>query len=128
MTLFLVAAQDRADSPFNRLADPSEVFRALTALDDELRAAGVLIFSRGLQPPDAAVTFRVEDGGGSGWVTIGASDGPYGPTTLAGMWILDCGDEDEARTWAARCAATHQCDVELRPFQPHVSEYLAGQG
>jgi len=127
MPLFLIAAQDRADSPFNRLADPSPVWRELTELDDELRAAGVFVFSRGLQAPDAAVTFRAVQDGAEGGLSVVEEDGAYGPTTLSGMWILDCRDEDEARRWAAKCAATHRCDVELRPFQPHVSDYI-GEG
>lgn len=124
MTLYLLAAQDRADSPFNRLADHHEVWRDLTELDDELRAAGAFVFSRGLQGPDAAVTFHVMDGGAPGWVSVDATAGPYGPSTLSGMWIIDVPTEDEAHAWAARCAAAHRCDVELRPFQPHVSDYI----
>ena len=117
--LFLIAAQDRADSPFNQLADHQQVWADLTELDAAMRDAGVFVFSRGLQSPDAAVTFRV-----SGTGSIDEQAGPYGPTTLAGMWIIDCGSEPEAREWARRCAEAHRCDVELRPFQPHVSEYL----
>ena len=63
MPLFLIAAQDRADSPFNQLADPQPVWAELTALDEAMRAAGVFVFSRGLQPPDAAVTFSAQAGG-----------------------------------------------------------------
>jgi len=121
MPLFLIAAQDRADSPFNKLADHQPVWQELTELDDELRAAGAFVFSRGLQPPDAAVTFRAEDSG-----EVVASAGPYAPTTLGGMWIIDVADEATAREWARRCAAAHRCDVELRPFQPHVSDYVEG--
>jgi hypothetical protein len=117
--LFLIAAQDRADSPFNLLADPSQVWADLTALDDAMREAGVFVFSRGLQPPDAAVTFSAQVSG-----DVAETAGPFGPTTLSGMWIIDVPDEARARDWARRCAAVHRCDVELRPFQPHVSDYL----
>lgn len=117
MALFLIAAQDRADSPFNLLADQQPVWAALTEFDDRMRAEGVFVFSRGLQAPDAAVTFSAQPGG-----EVVRQAGPFGPTTLAGMWIIDC-DEADAEAWAARCATAHRCDVELRPFQPHVSEY-----
>ena len=119
-----MAAQDRADSPFNLLEDHTQVWRDLTDLDDELRAAGALVFSRGLQSPDAAVTFTAQPGEAVGEVSVAERAGAYGPSTLAGMWIIDCTDESDAREWARRCAAAHRCDVELRPFQPHVSEYL----
>ena len=118
-----MAAQDRADSPFNLLEDHTQVWRDLTDLDDELRAAGAYVFSRGLQPPDAAVTFSAQSAG-AGTVEVTERAGPYGPSTLGGMWIIDCADAQEAREWARRCAAAHRCDVELRPFQRHVSEYL----
>ena len=118
MPLFLIAAQDRADAPFNLLADQQQVWTELTALDEAMREAGVFVFSRGLQSPDAAVTFAAQQSG-----QVVRHDGPFGPTTLSGMWIIDCPAAD-AGGWAERCAATHRSDVELRPFQPHVSDYL----
>lgn len=118
MALFLIAAQHRADSPFNQLSDHAEVWEALTVLDEDMRDAGVFVFSRGLQPPDAAVTFSADPTG-----SVVATPGPFGPSTLSGMWIIDC-DAEQAEAWAARCAAAHLCDVELRPFQSHVSEQL----
>ena len=119
MPVFLIAAQDRADSPFNRLADKQPVWKELTELDVAMREAGVFVFSRGLQSPDAAVTFRAAADG-----SVVEEAGGQGPSTLGGMWIIDCADDGEARHWARRCAAAHRCDVELRPFQPNVSEYL----
>src|SRR6187402_1228085 len=118
MPLFLIAAQDRAGSPFNQLTDPQPVWADLVALDAAMREAGVFVFSRGLQPADAAVTFSAQVGG-----EVVRRAGPFGPTTLSGMWIVNCAD-DEAQSWAERCAAAHRCDVELRPFQPHVSDYV----
>lgn len=118
MTLFLIAAKDRADSPFNQLADQQQVWAELTELDAAMREAGVFVFSRGLQSPDATVTFTAKAGG-----EVVRRAGPSGPSALAGMWIIDCPAQD-AEGWARRCAATHRCDVELRPFQPHVSDYL----
>jgi|GEM_PF-1880449 len=115
MALFLVAAQDRADSPFNLLSDHAPVWEDLTALGNRMRAEGVFVFSRGLQEPDAAVTFRAQAGG-----EVKRHAGPFGPSTLAGMWIIDC-DPADAETWAQQCAAAHRCDVELRPFQPDVT-------
>lgn len=112
MPTYLIAAQHRADSPFNLLTNHDEVWRDLDALDAAMREAGVYVFSHGLEAPDAAVTFRAQPGG-----EIVATPGPYGQTTLAGMWIIECPQAD-AEGWAERCAAAHRCDVELRPFQP----------
>ena len=119
MPVFLIAAQDRADSPFNRLADKQPVWAELTELDAAMREAGVFVFSRGLESPDAGMTYRATPDG-----SVVEESGARGPSTLGGMWIIECVDADEAREWARRCAAAHRCDVELRPFQRHVSEYL----
>jgi hypothetical protein len=119
MPTYLIAAQHREDSPFNLLTDHQDVWRELDTLDAAMRDAGVFVFSRGLEPPGASVSFRAEPGG-----SIGRTEGAYSETTLAGMWIIMCPEAD-AEAWARRCAAAHRCDVELRPFQPHVSEYVA---
>lgn len=124
MPAFLIAAQNRADAPFNQLADKRPVWADLTALDEAMREAGVFVFSRGLESPDAGVSFVVRPGGEVGEVSVTERAGAYGPSTLAGMWIIDCADIDRARDWSRRCAIAHRCDVELRPFQPHVSDYL----
>lgn len=118
MPTYLIAAQHRPDSPFNLLDDHQQVWRDLAELDEQMRAAGVIVFSRGLEAPDAAVTFRAEPTG-----AVTRTAGPYAPSTLAGMWIIDCPAAD-AESWAERCAAAHRCDVELRPFQPSVDEYI----
>src|SRR5690554_1524816 len=85
MPTYLIAAQHRPDSPFNLLDDHQQVWRDLAELDEQMRAAGVIVFSRGLEAPDAAVTFRAEPTG-----AVTRTAGPYAPSTLAGMWIIDC--------------------------------------
>ena len=116
MPLFLIAAQHRADSPFNLLGDPAPVWAALEELDAQMREAGVLVFSQGLRDPEFSVTFRAQPDGG-----LARASGPYGHGTLAGMWIVDC-EAADAETWAKRCATAHRCDVELRPFQQELGE------
>jgi hypothetical protein len=59
---------------------------------------------------------RLQDGG------VLITDGPYAETKeqLAGYYILDCEDLDEALAWAARiptaCAGMAGC-VEVRPVR-----------
>jgi hypothetical protein len=62
----------------------------------------------GLQSPDTATTFRLEDGKRL------VQDGPYAETKeqLAGIFVIDVPDLDTALEWAARYPGKV---VEVRP-------------
>lgn len=118
MAVFLLAAHHDDNSPFNRLDDHTQVWADLVALDKDMRASGVLIFSRGLTHPDAAATVRMSPSG-----TSRREDGPYESHEhwLSGMWLIEVADRDAALEWAHRAASAHRCDVEVRPFQGQVT-------
>ena len=83
-----------------------------------------------LEPTSTATTVRLKDG------NVVVTDGPFAETKeqLAGYYILDCKDLDEALEWAARipssCGGAAGC-VEVRPIhevrkpapEPKSSEY-----
>ena len=81
---------------------------------DETRAKGIFHGAEPLHPTATATTVRIN--GGKSLVT----DGPFAETKeqLAGYYILDCKDLDEAITWAARiptaCKGGAGC-IEIRP-------------
>ena len=85
------------------------------ALIDETRRRGVFEAAEPLQPTATATTLRLE--GGKPVIT----DGPFAETKeqLAGYYILDCRDLDEAIGWAAKipsgCKGGEGC-VEIRPI------------
>lgn len=93
------------------------------ALMQEAARRGLFRAAEPLEPSCTATTVRVSDG--KALVT----DGPYAETKeqLAGYYILDCRDLDEALEWAARiptaCKGGNGC-VEVRPIheipQPQV--------
>jgi hypothetical protein len=97
---------------------PEERQRAVeghVALMDETTKRGVLVGVNPLARTVAATTVRVENG------KVLATDGPFAETReqLAGYYILDCQDLDEAIAWAARipnCHGAVGC-VEIRPVQ-----------
>jgi hypothetical protein len=68
------------------------------AVMEETRRQGILVAVNGLGRTNTAKTVRVEDG------RILAIDGPFAETReqLAGYYVLDCKDVDEAIAWAAR--------------------------
>ena len=90
---------------------PRETSAAYARLTEEMRAAGVFRGGEGLQPVTTATTVRVPNG--ERLVT----DGPFAETKeqLAGFYVLDCKDLDEAIEWAAKIPGAKDGCVEVRP-------------
>ena len=80
-------------------------------LTEQMREAGVLVVSEGLGDPALATQVSVRDG-----VTI-TSDGPYAEVKehLAGFYLIDVADLDEAVAWAAKAPDAAYTGVEVRP-------------
>ena len=85
------------------------------AVIDDARERGVFEGAEPLQPTATATTIRIENGRPL------IHDGPFAETKeqLAGYYILDCKDLDEAIAWAARiptaCRGGEGC-IEIRPL------------
>ena len=92
-----------------------QVRAAHWAVIDDARQRGVFLGAEPLQPTATATTIRIENGRPS------ILDGPFAETKeqLAGYYILDCKDLDEAIAWAARiptaCRGGEGC-IEIRPL------------
>ena len=69
---------------------------------DETRKCGMLVAVNSLGRTDTATTVRVENG------KVLTTDGPFAETKeqLAGYYVLDCSDLNEAIAWAARIPTT----------------------
>jgi hypothetical protein len=103
----------------NEAATPEDmrtVAAAHSSLMDEVRSRGILCAADPLQASSTATMVRVQDGDAL------ITDGPYAETKeqLAGYYILDCKDLDEALAWAAKiptaCAGMAGC-IEVRPIR-----------
>jgi len=97
---------------------PDEVeylIRTHGALVEEARRKGALVAVEGLKPTGTATTVRAQREGQA--VVL---DGPFAETKeqLAGFYILECRDLDEAVEWAKRiptsCKGDSGC-IEIRP-------------
>lgn len=90
--------------------------RDVRAVIEEMKAAGVFIFTGGLDN-DAAV-FHVEPRDGKPVFT----DGPYAETkeTFGGFAAVDVPDEAAARYWAGRVAVACDWPQEVRIFRTRV--------
>lgn len=86
------------------------------AVIEESKKLGVFRGAEPLHPTSTATTIRMRDGKR---VTL---DGPFAETKeqLAGYYILDCRDLDEAIGWASKlplvCSAGEGC-IEIRPIR-----------
>lgn len=80
---------------------------------DGLRQRGVLIAAEPLFPVDTATTVRVRNGA----VTV--TDGPFAETKehLAGFYLVDARDLNEAIQIAAKIPPAREGSIEVRPVR-----------
>jgi hypothetical protein len=83
------------------------------AHDASVRASGHCLASEALQPVSTATTVRVRNG----QATI--TDGPFAETReqLAGFYLVDARDLDEAIRLAARIPPARVGSIEVRPIR-----------
>ena len=86
---------------------------ALSSFAEQMQATGVLAGGE-LQPADTAVTVRCWDG-----ADVIVSEGPLAPSReqIAGVFVVDCKDLDEAITVATKVPAAWYGAVEVRPLR-----------
>jgi hypothetical protein len=90
-----------------------QVWADVNALGDKLTAASAFVFQGGMDGgPESATVVR--QSGGDFEIT----DGPYTETKehLAGFWIINAADLNEALQWAKLTAAAQQRAIDVRPF------------
>ena len=92
----------------------SELLEAMGKFNEELVAAGILKAADGLKPSSQGK--RVAFDGPARSVV----DGPFAATRelVAGFWIWDVKDMDEAVAWVKRCPnpMPGPSEIEIRPF------------
>jgi hypothetical protein len=112
--MFLIYSRE-TDMAGLSAGDMEKLKAAHRAVMDETRAKGIFLGAEPLHPTATATTVRIA--GGKPLVL----DGPFAETKeqLAGYYILDCRDLDEAIAWAAKiptaCRGGEGC-IEIRPL------------
>lgn len=83
------------------------------ACGDGFRNSGVLVAAEALQPIATAATVRVRNG------KVSVTDGPFAETKeqLAGFYLLDARDLNEAIQMAAKIPPAREGSVEVRPVR-----------
>jgi hypothetical protein len=92
-------------------AEREKVTPALVELNRSLREAGLLVGVQRLRSTESATSVRVRDG------ETQIIDGPFAVTkeVLAGYYVLECADLDEALRHAARMPMAPWATIEVRP-------------
>ncbi len=112
MTRYLLSVY-QPDGPAPPSADLRRIMQDVEALNREMKAAGVWVFSGGLHQPGTATVLRPHDGG------VLISDGPFaeGKEHIGGFTIITAPDLDAALDWGGRLAGATTLPIEVRPFQ-----------
>lgn len=84
------------------------------AFHEEIMPTGKMLDGRRLRHSDAATTVRVREG-----KTL-TTDGPFAETKerLAGFYLFECEDLDDAIEIAARIPTAVSGSIEIRPLHP----------
>jgi hypothetical protein len=80
---------------------------------DGFRTSGVLVAAEALQPIATAATVRVRNG------KVSVTDGPFAETKeqLAGFYLLEATDLNDAIQMAAKIPPAREGSVEVRPVR-----------
>ena len=80
---------------------------------DEMRKKGLLLAAEPLFPVNTAKTVRVRDG------RVSITDGPFAETKeqLAGFYLIDAANHDEALQIAATIPPARAGSIEVRPVR-----------
>jgi hypothetical protein len=108
----MVIVKATAESEAGEMPDTA-LLEAMTAYNEELVRAGVMLAGEGLQPSSKGA--RVLFSGPNRTVV----DGPFAETKelVAGFWLWQVKSLEEAIEWVKRCPNPHNTDsvIEIRP-------------
>jgi hypothetical protein len=111
MPQYLVAIHHPDD--FDPSTESKAMMEEIHALNREMIAAGARKFVAGLTPVSVAKSLRAQPDG-----KVLITDGPYLETKehIAGFWVLEAADMDEALAWGRKAVIACRAPVEVRPI------------
>jgi hypothetical protein len=98
---------------FDPSAESEATVRAIDALNQEMAAAGVVVFVGGFTPVRQAKSLRAQPNG-----KILTTDGPYLETKehVGGFWVLEAASLEDALAWGRKAVVACKAPVEVRAF------------
>ena len=104
--MVLVKATEDSEKDFRSTPGTQASMAAMGRFNDELRQAGILLSADGLTPSSQGKRVVI--------------DGPFAPAheLVAGFWLWEVKDMDEAVAWARRCPnpMPGPSEIEIRPL------------
>lgn len=112
--MVLVKATKDSEKGFEPTAETTAMMEAMGRFNDELEKAGILRAADGLKPSSHGKRVAFD---GAGRRVI---DGPFAETKelVAGFWLWEVKDMDEAVAWVKRCPnpMPGPSEIEIRPL------------
>jgi hypothetical protein len=112
--MVIVKATKDSETGLRMDAETTAMFEAMGKFNEELVKAGIMVSGDGLKPSSAGKRVRFD--GTKRTVT----DGPFSAPEelIAGYWIWNVKDMNEAVEWVKRCPNPMfgPSDIEIRPF------------
>jgi hypothetical protein len=126
--MVLVKATNDSEKGMSFTPETTAMFEAMGKFNEELVKAGVMLAGDGLKPSSHGKRIAFD---GPGRRVI---DGPFAETRelVAGYWLWEVKDMDEAVAWVKRCPnpMPGPSEIEIRPLyeEADLSELLAAAG
>ncbi len=112
--MVFVKATEDSEKGIAPTPETLEMFRAMDQFNEDLVKAGVFVAAAGLKPSAEGKRVGFD---GAGRTVI---DGPFAEARelVAGFWIWEVKDMDEAVAWVKRCPnpMSGPSEIEIRPF------------
>ena len=112
--MVLVKATEDSEKGFLPTTEMREAMKAMSRFNEELHKAGILRDAEGLKPSSHGKRVAFD---GTRRTVI---DGPFAATSelVAGFWLWDVKDMDEAVAWVKRCPnpMPGPSEIEIRPL------------
>ena len=112
--MVLVKATEDSEKGYVPTPENKAMMEAMGRFNDELQKAGVLVTGDGLKPSSQGKRVQFDGAGRT------VSDGPFRATRelVAGFWIWNVKDMDEAVSWVKRCPnpMPGPSEIEIRPI------------
>lgn len=108
--LAMIFTDEEDSSPSDE--ERRRLFDEYVRFNRDARQAGVFLGGEALQPGETATVVKMMESGAS------VSDGPFTESkeAIAGFYMLECENLDQAIEWAARIPAARQGAIEVRPI------------
>jgi hypothetical protein len=112
--MVFVKATENSEKGMVRSPKTMKMMEEMGKYNDELRKAGILVMAEGLEPSSKGKRIAFDE-------TIRkVIDGPFNPARdlVAGFWLWEVKDMDEAVAWVKRCPnpMPEPSEIDIRPI------------